>query len=42
MTDSKCHRKGTPGTHGGVLRSRGVPSGLGGEPGKEHGPIGED
>jgi len=39
---SKCHRKGTPGTHGGVLRSWEVPLGLGGGPGEEYGPIGED
>ena len=35
-------KKGTLGTHGGVLRSREVPLGLGGGPGKEHSPIGED
>jgi len=38
----KCYRKGTLGTHGGVLRSQEVPLGLGGEPEEEHSPIGED
>ena len=42
MAGSKCHQKGTPGTCGGVLRSQEVPPGLGGGPGEEHGPIGED
>jgi len=42
MTDSKCHRKGTPGTHGGVPRSRKVPPGLGGGPEEEYSPIGEN
>ena len=39
---SKCHRKSTLGTHGGVPRSQEVPPGLGGELGEEYGPIRED
>jgi len=42
MAGSKCHRKGTPGACGGVLRSQEVPLGLGRGPREEHGPIGED
>ena len=39
---SKCHQKGTLGTHRGVLRSWEVSPELGGGPGDEHGPIGEN
>ena len=39
---SKCHQKSTPGTHGEVPRSWEVPSGLGGGPGEEHGPVGKN
>jgi len=42
LQGSKCHRKSTPGTCEGVLRSQEVPPGLGGGPGEEHGPIRED
>jgi len=39
---SKCYRKDTLGTREEVLRSWEVPPGLGGGPGEEYGPIGED
>ena len=39
---SKCHRKGTPGTCKGILRSWEVTPGLGRGPGEEHSPVGED
>ena len=39
---SKCHRKSTLGTHGGVPRSQKVLLGLGGELGEEYGLIRED
>jgi len=42
MAGSKCYQKGTPGTHGEVLRSQEVPPELGGGPGEEHGLIRED
>ena len=42
MVGSKYYQKSTPGTRGGVLRSWEVPPGLGGGPGEEHSPIGED
>ena len=39
---SKCHWNGTPETRGGAPRSWKVPLGLGGGPGEEYSPIGEN